>query len=60
MRKKLLILKFIKGPLLNGQPKEIPLLGDKPILFGCKESKDVKFLMTGERIVDQHFEILFD
>ncbi len=29
-------------------------------MFGCKESKDVKFIMTGERIVDQHFEITFD
>jgi len=56
----MLVLKFIKGPLLPGQPKEIPLIGDKPMLFGSKESKDVKFVMTGERIVDQHFEIAFD
>jgi hypothetical protein len=53
-------LKFIKGPLLQGQPKEIPLIGDKPILFGNKEGKDVKFVLTGDRIVDRHFEICYD
>jgi hypothetical protein len=53
-------LKFIKGPLLQGQPREIPLLGDKQLIFGSKEGKDVKLVMTGERIVDRHFEVCFD
>ncbi len=62
-KKKMLYLRFIKGPLLHSQPKDIALNGEKPLIFGCKESqnKDVnKFLINGERIVDQHFEIVFD
>lgn len=54
----MLVLRFIKGPLLPGQPKEIPLVGDKPLVFGSKDSG--RFNMTGERIVEKHFEILFD
>ena len=62
-RKKLLVLKFIQGPLIQGQPREIPLTGEKQLIFGAKEhiGKDVNsFLMHGERIADRHFEIVFD
>ena len=46
---------------MQGQLKEIPLVGDKPIFFGSKEGvKDSKFILNGERIVENHFEILFD
>ena len=39
------------------------MTGEKKLIFGSKEmhSKDVtKFLINGERVVDSHFEILFD
>jgi hypothetical protein len=63
MRKKLLCLKFLKGPLLHTQPKEILLTGERPLIFGNKDSgpKEVqKFLLHGDRIVENHFEIAFD
>lgn len=59
-----MVLRFIKGPLLQGQPTEILLDGEKSLLFGSKEvpaSKDrAKFIINGERIVENHFEIVFD
>ena len=63
MRKKLLCLKFLKGPLLHSQPKEIFLTGERPLIFGNKDpgQKEVqKFLLHGDRIVENHFEIAFD
>lgn len=36
------------------------MVGDKPIIFGNKEGKDVKCILSGERIIERHFEILFD
>jgi hypothetical protein len=60
-RKRLLVLRFLRGPLMHGQPKEIPLIGDKPLVFGNKDGgKEPRFLLSGERIVERHFEILFD
>jgi hypothetical protein len=38
MRKKLLCLKFLKGPLLHTQQKEILLTGERPLIFGNKDS----------------------
>ena len=59
-RKRILILKFIAGPLTPTQPKEIPLTGEKRLYFGCEEGKDVAFVMQGERIVSWHMEIVYD
>jgi hypothetical protein len=39
------------------------LNGDKPIIFGAKDSGDkdlIKFVLNGERIVEEHFEIVFN
>jgi hypothetical protein len=57
-RKKLLVLKFIAGPLLPTQPKEIKLTGERKLVFGLNESKDPGvFSITGERVIERHFEI---
>ena len=53
-------MKFIAGPLNSSQVKEIRLTGEKKLVFGTKEGKDVVFLMGGDRIVDRHFEIEYD
>ena len=58
-RKRLLILRFLKGPLLQGQPREIPLTGERSLLFGCKDAAS-KFVLNGERVVESHMEISFD
>jgi hypothetical protein len=44
-------LKFIAGPLTPNQPKEIVLTGEKKLLFGSDECKEISFVMHGERIV---------
>ena len=58
-RKKLLVLRFVKGPLQQGQPREIPLTGDRSLLFGCKDAQG-KIVLSGERVVEAHMEITFD
>ena len=37
-RKKLLTLKFLQGPLLHSQPKEIQLTGERALIFGNKDA----------------------
>lgn len=57
----MLVLRFIKGPLLQNQAREIPLVGDKSLVFGNKDlGKEAKYNLNGERVVERHFEILFD
>jgi len=36
------------------------LTGDRKIVFGSEEGKDVTFILSGDRVVDRHFEIVFD
>lgn len=39
------------------------MTGEKPLLFGCRDGNTkevVKFVINGERIVERHFEIIFD
>jgi hypothetical protein len=40
--------------------KEIKLTGEKKLVFGAAECKDTTLVFKGERIVDRHFEIVFD
>jgi len=36
-------MKFLSGPLLQTQSKEIKLTGEKTIVFGSKDSPEVDF-----------------
>jgi hypothetical protein len=35
------------------------LTGDKRIVFGCGEGKDITFYMNGDRVISRHFDIDF-
>ena len=41
--KKLLIMKFISGPLKPGQPTEFALTGEKRLVFGDSTEEDIVF-----------------
>lgn len=44
----------------NHAGKEIKLTGEKKLQFGMSECKETTLILKGERIVDRHFEILYD
>ena len=36
------------------------MTGERKLIFGCEESKDMTFLIHGDRVVEWHFEITFE
>lgn len=58
----MLQLAFLKGPLAPNQAKELLLTGERPLIFGARGNginEVQKFILSGDRIVEEHFEILF-